>query len=115
MKIFETADECLQYCGMMNIENGKGVTIPSQIRYVEYFEKILKNNMEHNIIFVKNVLKILEYYFIIDNKGISYKSGKKKDIIEGEDFDVVMDFDIDKGFIVEGDAYVVFFRIHIIG
>ena len=71
--------------------------------------------MEHHIIFVKNVLKILEYYFIIDNKGISYKSGKKKDIIEGEDFDVVMDFDIDKGFIVEGDAYVVFFRIHIIG
>ena len=115
MKIFETADECLQYCGMMNIENGKGVTIPSQIRYVEYFEKILKNNMEHNIIFVKNVLKILEYYFIIDNKGISYKSGKKKDIIEGEDFDVAMDFDIDKGFIVEGDAYVVFLGFILLG
>ena len=71
--------------------------------------------MEYHIIFIKNVLKKLEYYFIIDNKGNSYKSGKKKDIIEGEDFYVVMDFDKDKGFIVEGDVYFVFFRIHIIG
>ena len=39
MKVFDTVDECLQYCGMMRIENGIGVTIPSHIRYVEYFEK----------------------------------------------------------------------------
>ena len=42
MKIFETANECLQYYGMMRAENGKGVTIPSQIRYVNYFEKTKK-------------------------------------------------------------------------
>ena len=38
-----------------------------------------------------------------------------KVIIEGEDFDDVINFDIDKGFIVEGIAYVSFFRIQIIG
>jgi len=53
--------------------------------------------------------------FIINNKRNNYKSGKKKAIIEGEDFDSLIDFDIDKGPIVEGDVYVGFFRIHIIG
>ena len=54
--------------------------------------------------------------FIIENNGKSYKSGKKKAIVKGEDFDAVMDFDIDKGgFIVEGDVYFAFYRIHIIG
>ena len=42
MKVFETVDECLQYYGMMRSENGKGVTIPSQIRYINYFEIMLK-------------------------------------------------------------------------
>ena len=54
MDIFQTSDECLQYYGMMRVENRKGVTIPSQIRYIQYFEQILKNNIEHPIIFVKN-------------------------------------------------------------
>ena len=58
MKIFETANECLQYYGMMRAENGKGVTIPSQIRYVNYFEKILKSNMQHPIIFIKTCERI---------------------------------------------------------
>ena len=128
MKIFDTADECLQYYGMMRVENGKGVTIPSQIRYVEYFEKILKNNMEHPITFVKKCIKKVRIFtipmfskfyspsFIIENNGKIYKSGKKKPIIEGENFDAVMDFDIDKGgFIVEGDVYFASYRIHIIG
>ena len=33
MNVFSTVDECLQYYGMMRVENGKGVTIPNQIRY----------------------------------------------------------------------------------
>ena len=39
---FSTAGDCLKYYGMMRVENGKGVTIPSQIRYVYYFEQIIK-------------------------------------------------------------------------
>ena len=40
MNIFETAKEALYYYGIMRVENAKGVTIPSQIRYVNYFEQL---------------------------------------------------------------------------
>ena len=127
MNIFNTVDECLQYYGMMRVENGKGVTIPSQMRYVEYFEKIIKNNMEHPITFVKKIIKKLKMFtlpmfhksytpsFIIENNGKKYKSGKKKVVVEGEDYDAIIDFDIDKGFMVEGDVFIAFYRVHIIG
>ena len=129
MKIFNTVDECLQYYGMMRVENGKGVTIPSQMRYVEYFEKIFKDNMEHPIPFVKKIIKKLRMYtlpmfhksytpsFVITNNGKTYKSGKKKVAVEGDDFDAIIDFDIDKdkGFAVEGDVYIAFYRVNIIG
>ena len=127
MKVFNTVDECLQYYGMMRVENRKGVTIPSQIRYVEYFEKIFNNNMEHPITFVKKSIKKVRMFtlpmfnknytisFSIENNGNTYKSGKKKAAIEGDNFDSIIDFDIDKGFIVEGDVYISFYRINIIG
>ena len=44
MKFFDTAADCLKYYGMMRVENGRGVTVPSQIRYAFYFEQILKKN-----------------------------------------------------------------------
>ena len=126
MKVFETVDECLQYYGMMRAENGKGVTIPSQIRYINYFEIMLKNNMEHPIIFVKKNIKKIRMFtmpmfhkgytpiFTIQNNGKTYNSGKKNTIVEGKGFDAVIDFDIDEGFIVEGDIQVIFYRMRII-
>ena len=127
MNVFKTSDECLQFYGMMRVENGKGVTIPSQIRYVEYFEKILKDNMAHPIIFVKKIIKKIRMYgiptfhkvytplFIISNNGQTYNNYKKKTVIEGEGITSIIDFNIEKGFNVEGDVYVSFFRIHILG
>ena len=52
--------------------------------------------------------------FIMENNGKNYKSVKKTDF-ERKDFDSIIDFDIDKGFNVEGDVYIAFYRIHIIG
>jgi phosphatidylinositol-3,4,5-trisphosphate 3-phosphatase/dual-specificity protein phosphatase PTEN len=36
--IVRSAEDAMKYYGIMRTENGKGVTIPSQIRYIYYFE-----------------------------------------------------------------------------
>ena len=127
MNIFKTSDECLQYYGMMRAENGKGVTIPSQIRYVNYFEQILKQKMPHPIVFVKKKITKIRMYtipmfysvytpvFAIKNNGNVYNNNKKKTIIEGEGYDIVFDLYVENGFIVEGDVHICFYRIQIIG
>ena len=128
MKVFDNSDECLQYYGMMRAENGKGVTIPSQIRYVNYVEKIIKDNMTHPITFIKKKIKKIRMFtipkfhkiytpiFTINNNKNNYCSKKKKTVSDKEGSNAVLDFDIDNnGFIVEGDVQIIFYRIHIIG
>ena len=128
MNVFDNSDECLQYYGMMRAENGKGVTIPSQIRYVNYFEKIIKDNMTHPITFIKKKIKKIRMFtipkfhkiytpiFTINNNKNNYCSKKKKTVSDKEGSNAVLDFDIDNnGFIVEGDVQIIFYRIHIIG
>ena len=122
MNTFDKAAECLQYYGMMRAENGKGVTIPSQIRYVYYFEQILKEKMPHPIEFKKKIItkirmstlpkfhKVYTLFFKIENNGQEYNSEKKKTDFKNEDLYALVDFDIEKGFLVEGDVKVTFFR-----
>jgi phosphatidylinositol-3,4,5-trisphosphate 3-phosphatase/dual-specificity protein phosphatase PTEN len=43
-KKFDNAFDSLRYYALKRTKNKKGVTIPSQIRYVLYFEKALANN-----------------------------------------------------------------------
>ena len=43
-KKFISAFEAVRYYGTMRTVDGKGLTIPSQIRYVYYFEEFLKSN-----------------------------------------------------------------------
>ena len=122
MNIFETAKEALYYYGIMRVENAKGVTIPSQIRYVNYFEQILKEKMPHPIKFIKKLITKIRMFtlpmfgksiilsFKIKNNGEKYKSEKKKNEIKKEDEFVLVDFDIEKGFLVQGDVNVIFNR-----
>ena len=127
MGIFKTSDECLQYYGMMRVANGKGVTIPSQIRYVNYFEKMLNENMKHPVEFIKRkIIKIKIFgqpmfstgftpYFVIENNLKSYYNDKKKAKCTGEDNEAIFDVDIEPGFVVEGDVYVAFSRNNVFG
>ena len=45
----------MKYYGLMRTKNGKGVTIPSQIRYVFYFEKTLRASIDWNTINLKKI------------------------------------------------------------
>ena len=127
MNVFDNSDECLQYYGMMRSENGKGVTIPSQIRYVNYFEKMIKDNMAHPVTFIKKKIqkirmftipkfnKIYTIIFTINNNKNNYCSKKTKAKSEKEGKEAVLDFNIDKAFIAEGDVQIIFYRVNIIG
>jgi phosphatidylinositol-3,4,5-trisphosphate 3-phosphatase/dual-specificity protein phosphatase PTEN len=62
--LFDTANEALEYYGKMRTENGKGVTIPSQIRYIYYYEHLLKTNFKYpayNNLSVCKITKIKIY------------------------------------------------------
>ena len=62
----QTADEALTHYASQRTLNGKGVTIPSQIRYVKYFETFLSANYERP--FMRCIPKIIK----IDlNKGFT--------------------------------------------
>ena len=127
MKFFDTVDECLLYYGLMRVSNAKGVTIPSQIRYVQYFEKIFKENMKHPIPFVRKAIKNLKVFtvplfnknytmsFEIENDDRIYTSGKKKPNVTGNHPDSISDFDFGKGFIVEGDVFIAFVKKSVLG
>ena len=54
----QTADEALTHYASQRTLNGKGVTIPSQIRYIKYFETFLSANYERP--FVRRIPKIIK-------------------------------------------------------
>ncbi|CAI9104615.1 OLC1v1003321C2 [Oldenlandia corymbosa var. corymbosa] len=41
LKFFPTAEECIDYYNQKRCIDGKGLVLPSQIRYVKYFERVL--------------------------------------------------------------------------
>lgn len=45
--MFENAQEALNFYGHARTKNGKGVTIPSQIRYVHYYGQYLAEKREY--------------------------------------------------------------------
>jgi phosphatidylinositol-3,4,5-trisphosphate 3-phosphatase/dual-specificity protein phosphatase PTEN len=42
--MFKSSYDAMRYYGTMRTNDKKGLTIPSQIRYVMYFEKALRND-----------------------------------------------------------------------
>jgi phosphatidylinositol-3,4,5-trisphosphate 3-phosphatase/dual-specificity protein phosphatase PTEN len=48
--MIDSTYDALKYYGIMRCKNKKGVTIPSQIRYISYFERALKWGWTENTI-----------------------------------------------------------------
>ena len=119
---FDTAADCLKYYGIMRVDNGKGVTVPSQIRYVFYFEQILKNNIEHPITFKKLCIKKIRIVTVpafpkitfvvenkVDDKNNVFNYSKKETLEEKAPF---IDYELgDDGFNICGDVKILFFSI----
>ena len=126
LKEFDTAADCLKYYGLMRVDNGKGVTVPSQIRYVFYFEQILKNNIAHPIVFKKLCIKKIRMVTIpsfsritfvvenkVDNKNNVFTYNKKETLEENAPF---VDYELgDEGFMVCGDVKILFYNIPMFG
>ena len=119
---FDTAADCLKYYGIMRVDNGRGVTVPSQIRYVFYFEQVLKNNIPHPIIFKKLCIKKIRMVTVpafpkitfvlenkVDGKNNVFNYNQKETVEENAPF---IDYELgDEGFNVCGDVKLLFFSI----
>ena len=131
MNIYDNAKDCLTYYGIMRVSNGKGVTVPSQIRYVYYFENILKNKTPHPVVFKELVIKKLRMYtiphfsnigstctpiFTIENDAnvLKWTDIAKKETY-GDSIPYV-DFVLgENGFRVKGDVKIKFVNCHSLG
>ena len=125
LNYFETAEECLLYYGLLRVGAFKGVTVPSQQRYIHYFENILKNNIKHPIIFKKICLRKLKMFtmpmigkkiqidFIISNADKNYKYSEIHKRKESYSTDLeYLDFSLGAGgIVVAGDVRVQFFQL----
>ena len=127
LNFFETAEECLLYYGLLRVGTVKGVTVPSQMRYVHYFEYILKNKLPDPITFKKVVLRKLKMYtipkvgkkfqpnFVVDNlkKSVKYSDIMSRKESYGFDLDFI-EFPLGAGGIaVSGDVRVQFYQMQI--
>ena len=132
LKYFDNAADCLKYYGMMRVENGKGVTVPSQIRYVFYFEQILKKNIKcpmefKKVCLIKIKMNTIPHIssvksgctptFSIENSGNSFKYwefNKKKESFEGSEPYAIFEVG-EKGFDIQGDVKITFYHSPILG
>ena len=122
----DTAADCLKYYGLMRVDNGRGVTVPSQIRYVFYFEQILRNKIPHPIIFKKLRIRKIRLVTIpafnkvtfvienkVDDKNNVFDYNKKEILQENAGY---MDFEVgDEGFVVCGDVKILFYTFSMFG
>ena len=131
MKQFTTATACLKYYGLMRVENGRGVTVPSQIRYVYYFDSVMKNNIaypiEFNVVYITKIKMItvppfstIGSYccptFTIENGDLSFKwSDRNKNKDGFPDITPSVDFELSERFEVKGDVKIQFEHMHSLG
>ena len=116
----------------MRVGTVKGVTVSSQIRYVHYFESILKNNIPHPIKFKNIIIRNVKMYtipkigkkklvlnFTIENNGKTIKYSdinKKKETYTVTNYDLpFIEFPMSvAGHAVLGDVKFTFFHVQLL-
>lgn len=79
----DSAKDAITYYGWKRFRHGRGVTQPSQVRYVYYFEQVYKRSIKSPIL--KSPEKIIVYTIPeIGNKVKPYI-----EVVSGKDFTVV--------------------------
>ena len=68
VNLCKNSEEAITHYAKARTYNMKGVTIPSQIRYIEYFESFLATNFCPPYIFL--IPKIVKYHINVDTKNI---------------------------------------------
>ena len=128
LNFFETAEECILYYGLLRVGTVKGVTVPSQIRYIHYFQSMLKNKIPHPLTFKKICIRKIKMYsipkvgkkftpnFTVDNenKHFKYSDVHRKESFEIKDLNNdVIEFQLGAGgFTASGDVRIEFFQMH---
>lgn len=80
----ENASDAITYYGWQRFEHGRGVTQPSQVRYIHYFEGIYKRMIQSPCI------KILEKIVITTVPRISSDGCTPYiEVLSGRDFDMI--------------------------
>ena len=129
--IFDTADESMKYYGLMRVGEEKGVTIPSQKRYVNYFETIIKNKIQAPIKYKSATITDIKLYtvphfskfgasctptFIIENGKNIYKNLDYKKKATYNCSLKSIEFPLkSKGFTVNGDVLITFYHLTFFG
>lgn len=125
----KSAHDALEYYGIMRTENGKGVTIPSQIRYVHYFEKMIKCQLEHplpklNVIMSKVTLVTIPNfssfargctpYFKIENDNMRLNYRKNFKINSFSKHHEKVEFPLNN-YVISGDVKITFYNKTFLG
>jgi len=109
----QTTDEALELYGQKRTKDGKGVTIASQIRYIRYYEQLLKD-MDQNIPVAPklNLLKLRmssspkingnQYAIIEINNKVTHSSRSKLTVIDRKK----KNYEVNVEGMVEGDCKI---------
>jgi len=124
-----TAEQALKYYGLMRTTNGKGVTIQSQIRYLEFFEEIIKRKIPNPLDSPKLQLKQIKLntvpnfnlfsegctpFFEIKNDKFFYSLKQDKDGLKDYALGEKIEFSLTNIYL-KGDFHIVFYNDGLIG
>lgn len=86
--LYNTAEEALNYYGQVRTQDRKGVTIPSQVRYVKYYEQLVRNQFNYMpvLMYIKEFILNPVPQFAGGQGSISFSISQQTILEDGEKF-----------------------------